>query len=188
MSASPAGRPMRADAARNRARVLEAAEAVFAENGTSASTEDVARRAGVGIATVFRHFPTKEALIEAVFAGLMRRFADEADALCAAEDPAEAFFSFLTRIVDVSATKNAYTEALTAAGVDVDDVLAEGRQELPRALGALLDRAQRAGAVRADIGVPELIVLIVGTSRAAERATPEIQSRVLEVVFDGLRR
>src|SRR4051812_5490623 len=91
---APGGRPPRADALRNRARVLTAAEAVFAARGTSASTEEVAREAGVGIGTVFRHFPTKEALLEAVYVARLRRLAEEADALVSADDAGEAFFTF----------------------------------------------------------------------------------------------
>ncbi|GIH91460.1 TetR/AcrR family transcriptional regulator [Planobispora siamensis] len=187
MTSPATGRPLRADALRNRARILQAAEAVFAEQGTSASTEDVARRAGVGIGTVFRHFPAKESLIEAVFTELMRRLADEADALVSAPDPGEALFALLARMVDMSAAKNAYADALAAAGVDMDEALAEGRRELPRVLGILLTRAQEAGAVRPDIGVPELVTLMVGMSRAAETAPPDVRSRTFQVVFDGLR-
>jgi AcrR family transcriptional regulator len=85
-SGPSAAKPLRADARRNQARVLETAEAVFAAKGTAASTEEIARQAGVGIGTVFRHFPTKEALLEAVFVGRLRRLADEVDALAAAKD------------------------------------------------------------------------------------------------------
>jgi AcrR family transcriptional regulator len=183
------GRPLRADALRNRARVLEAAEAVFAAHGTAASTEEVARRAGVGIGTVFRHFPTKEALLEAVFVTQLGRLATEADALMGAGDPGEAFFAFFTRVVGHAATKNAFTAALAEAGVDVRATTAETGRELRRALGALLDRAQDAGAVRPDIGLPEVLALLVGASRAAEHVGTdyEVRERTLAVVFDGLR-
>ncbi|MCP9976669.1 TetR/AcrR family transcriptional regulator [Actinomadura madurae] len=87
MTSPPSGRPLRADAQRNRAKVLAAAEEVFAVQGTSASTEEVARKAGVGIGTVFRHFPTKESLLEAVLVALLERLAAEAEDLCAARRP-----------------------------------------------------------------------------------------------------
>ncbi|MEV5751208.1 helix-turn-helix domain-containing protein [Actinoallomurus sp. NPDC052308] len=183
------GRPVRADALRNRARVLEAAEAVFAAHGTTASTEQVARRAGLGVGTVFRHFPTKEALLEAVFVARLGRLAAEADALMSAEDPGTAFFGFFARVVGHAATKNALAAALAEAGVDVRETTAGTGRELRRALGALLGRAQEAGTVRADVGLPEILTLLVGASQAAEHVggDAEVRARALAVVFDGLR-
>jgi AcrR family transcriptional regulator len=186
-------RPLRADARRNRTRVLAAAEAVFAAKGTDASTEEVARAAGVGIGTVFRHFPTKEALLQAVFVDRLRRLTDQAVQLSTADDPGAAFFGFFTEMVAHSATKNAYADALTAAGIDIRDALGTGRDELLAAMGTLLRKAQDAGAVRADIGVPELIALLIGAARSAEAATevsvvtPAASGRALEILFDGLR-
>lgn len=186
-----AAKPLRADARRNHARVLDAAEAVFAAKGTAASTEEIARQAGVGIGTVFRHFPTKDALLEAVLVGHLRRLAEEVDALAAAEDPSAALFSFFTRVVDQAATKLALVDALAAAGVEVIKHATSSPvgQELLAAVGTLLTRAQRAGTVRDDIGVAELIALLVGTSRAVEQASwdPNVQARILAVIVDGLR-
>jgi AcrR family transcriptional regulator len=188
---APGGdKPLRADARRNRARVLEAAETVFAAKGTGASTEEVAREAGVGIGTVFRHFPTKEALLEAVFAARLERLAEDARALAAAEDPGAALFNLFTRMVQESATKQALADALAAAGVDVrQQVATAGGQELLGALGVLLTRAQEAGAVRSDLRPADLIALLVGTSKAAEHTgwDPETHARTLRVVLDGLR-
>ncbi|MDN3351406.1 TetR/AcrR family transcriptional regulator [Actinomadura sp. DC4] len=185
----PGGRPPRADALRNRARVLEAAETVFDAHGTTASTEEVARAAGVGIGTVFRHFPTKEALLEAVYVTRLGKLAAEADALASAETPGEAFFAFFARVVGHAATKNAFSAALMEAGVDVRETTAETGRELRRALAALLDRAQEAGAVRRDVGLAEIMTLLVGASQAAERVggDPGVRDRALSVVFDGLR-
>jgi AcrR family transcriptional regulator len=182
-------RAPRADARRNRARVLEAADAVFAAKGTSASTEEVARAAGVGIGTVFRHFPTKEALLEAVLAGRLTRLAEEAGRLTASGDPGAAFFAFVTHVVEQSAAKNAFGDALAEAGVDVSQAVSGVGRELKAALDTLLTRAQRAGSVRDDVRVPELLALVAGVSRAAEHSgwDPEIQTRTLAIVFDGLR-
>jgi AcrR family transcriptional regulator len=184
-----AGRPLRADARRNRALVLETAEAVFAAKGISASTEEIARQAGVGIGTVFRHFPTKEALLEAIIVGRLRRLADEADSLSTADDPGPAFFAFFTRAVDQSATKIAFVDALAGAGVDVESAISQVGQDLHHAMDRLLTRAQQAGAVRDDVGVTELIALLAGTSRAAEHAgwDDDVTARTLAIVFDGLR-
>jgi AcrR family transcriptional regulator len=182
-------KPLRADARRNRARLLEVAEAVFAANGASASTEEVARAAGVGVGTVFRHFPTKEALLEAVLAGRLRRLAAEATSLADAYDPGQTFFAFFTRVVEQSATKNAYVDALATAGVDVAGAVAPAAQELHQALETLLTRAQQANAVRNDVRIPDLIALLVGATRAFEhlRADPDAQARTLAIMLDGIR-
>jgi len=179
----------RADARRNRARVLEAAESVFAAKGTSASTGEIARAAGVGIGTVFRHFPTKEALLEAIIIGRMQRLADEADAGASADDPGAAFFAFFQHMVEQAATKKTFSDALAVAGVDVQSVVAPVAKQLRRAIAALLTRAQEAGAVRPDIRVGEVIALFKGASHAAEFAGQDraLQARTLAVIFDGLR-
>jgi AcrR family transcriptional regulator len=182
------GRPLRADALRNRVKVLEAAEAVFDARGTTASTEEVARAAGVGIGTVFRHFPTKEALLEAVYVARLRNLAAEADGLATTEDRGEAFFAFFARVVGHAATKNAFSAALMEAGVDVRETTAETGRELKRALTVLLGRAQETGAVRRDVGLAEVMTLLVGAARAAEHGTdPGVHERALAVVLDGLR-
>jgi AcrR family transcriptional regulator len=186
------GRPPRADARRNRARVLAAAEEVFSENGPSASTEEVARRAGVAIGTVFRHFPTKEDLVQAVFAERVQRLIDEAEVLSAAEDQTAALFTFLTHLTELSVSKYAFADALAVAGVDVTAV---GRthphvvSQLHAAVGRLLNTAQQSGVVRPDVHVPEVVTLMIGVSRAAEHtgADPALRARVLAIIFDGLR-
>jgi AcrR family transcriptional regulator len=180
---------LRADARRNRARVLEAADEVFATKGVSASTEEVARHAGVGVGTVFRHFPTKETLLEAVLVERCRRLAEQARGLADAEQPGTAFFDFLTHIVNQSATKNTFTNALTNAGVNVENTLAEVGREVWSALNTLLTRAQQAGAAREDVHTDELIALIVGASRTAQYASqdPNLRARAVAVIFDGLR-
>jgi AcrR family transcriptional regulator len=184
-------KPLRADARRNRARVLEAAESVFATKGTGAPTEEVARAAGVGIGTVFRHFPTKEALLEAVLYARLRRFVDEAETVVAAKsaDPGRAFFTFLTSWIEMSSAKNAYFEALTAAGVSVPVGKSDVGARLVESLGVLLSRAQGAGAVREDLVVSELITVIIGVARAAEYAGPDahLRDRAVKILFDGLR-
>jgi AcrR family transcriptional regulator len=179
----------RADARRNRARVLEAAEEVFAAKGTSASTGEIARAAGVGVGTVFRHFPTKEALLEAILIGRMQRLADDAEAGADADDPGAAFFAFFERMVEQSATKKAFSDALAVAGVDVQSLVAPVARNLHKAIAVLLARAQKAGAVRSDVRVGEVIALFKGASHAAEYGGPDraLQARTLAVIFDGLR-
>lgn len=187
-------RPLRADARRNRARILGAADAVFAAKGPSASTEEIARRANVAIGTVFRHFPTKAALVEAVFIGRLEQLAEAAEGLAGADDAGTAFFDFFRRWAELSAVKHAFADALASEGVDVDAPAREGayprvRQRLLGAVETLLTSAQGAGAVRGDIGIAELNALLIGTARAAEHAgaAPDVHARVLAIVLDGLR-
>ncbi|WP_236655160.1 TetR/AcrR family transcriptional regulator [Streptacidiphilus carbonis] len=181
-------RPLRADARRNRERLLAVAEEVFAAKGTGASTEEIARQAGVGIGTVFRHFPTKEALLAAVFLGRFERLGEQARALSTAAEPGPAFFEFFTLVVDQAPAKNAFADAMEQAGVDVQGVTSGIAGELTAALEELLGRAQAVGAVRADLGVAELKALLVGASRAVEFAGDrEACARTLAVFVDGMR-
>jgi AcrR family transcriptional regulator len=181
-------RPLRADARRNRAALLAAAEEVFASRGVSASTEEVARAAGVGIGTLFRHFPTKEALLEAVFQARMGQLAEQAEALGDAGDPGAAFFDFFRAVVENSGRKTAVTDALIEAGVDVHSSVAAERGRLSQALGVLLTRAQQARAVRPDVTLHDLFSLLVGASRAVEHAADAAtRARLVTIMLDGLR-
>jgi AcrR family transcriptional regulator len=184
-----AGKPLRADARQNRERILRVAEAIFAAKGTSASTNEIAQKAKVGIGTIFRHFPTKETLIKAIVVSRLRRLTDEAYSLCAAADPGAAFFEFFTHAVDQAATTHAFANALADADVIVKKAMSQVEQDIQQAIETLLTRAQQAGAVRDDIRVGELISLMIGTSRAVEHAgwDRHVQARILAVVFDGLR-
>jgi AcrR family transcriptional regulator len=173
----------------NRDRVLAAAEEVFGRAGAGASTEDVARLAGVGIATVFRHFPTKVALLEAVFVAHVDRLVAHGATLLEAGDPGRAFRDFFAHVVADAATKLAIADALLQAGSEADGEVERATTALRRTVGALLERAQRAGAVRDDIELPELYTLLVGASRAAAvQPDPEVRDRALAILFDGLTR
>jgi AcrR family transcriptional regulator len=182
----PPGRQLRKDAARNRARVLDAAHECVASKGVTVSTEEIARCAGVGIGTVFRHFPTKEELLQAVFAERLSRFAAEADRLAGQEEPRTALFAVLRRAVDTYATKHAIGDALSAAGVDAGPLAAQAGGTLRRVLGGLLAQAQEAGTVRADVTVDDLLALLVGTLKAAEHRGGS-RERLLSVLLDGLK-
>jgi AcrR family transcriptional regulator len=184
-------RPQRADARSNRARILDAAEEVFGRGGASASTEDVARLAGVGIGTVFRHFPAKAELLDAVLARRFDRMRERAEALGVNEDPARALFEMFTAIVSDAPGKIALAEALDEVSGGADGAASQAERasaELRQAVGVLLGRAQEAGAVRADIELPELYALLIGMSRSAAVGglEPGVQDKVLGVVFDGL--
>jgi len=188
MSAPASGRAQRVDAQANRGRILDVAEEVFGNSGESASTEEVARLAGVGIGTVFRHFPTKAALLEAVLVREFDRLREHADALLDAADPGEAFLGLFGHLAARAPAKIAITEALLDAGGDFDGEAARASDGLRQAVGALLLRAQRAGSVRHDVELPEVYALLAGISRAAARAhlDEEAMARLLAVVFDGL--
>jgi AcrR family transcriptional regulator len=178
---------LRADARRNRAAILAAAEAVFAEQGTSAPTEEVAARAGVAIGTVFRHFPTKDVLLAAMMKELLARLAGEAAELISDGDPATALFTFFARVVEQAAARKTVADLLADQGIDLRaaDPVATLRQELE----TLLAGAIRAGAVRDDVGGAEVLALLAATSDAALRSgwDARLQRRVLAVVFAGLR-
>lgn len=178
------------DGQRNRARVLDAAESAFASSGTSASTEVIARAAGVGVGTVFRHFPTKNALLVAVFDRWVRRLVDRADVLAGQDrDAGDAFFAFCREFVDQTSTKNALNAALADAGVDASPELAEARSAFLAAVDRLLSRAQQAAAVRDDVNAAEALSIVYAASQAAERSGSGDASAALvaSVVLDGLR-
>ena len=160
-----------------------------AAGGDTASTEEVARQAGVGIATVFRHFPTKTALLRAVLIGRLNRLAAQANVLLDAADAGGAFFEFFGNVVADAAGKLAIANALIDAGGDNDPDVLDAAHQLHASVGALLERAQRAGAVRADAALPEVYALLVGTSRAAAYASldTDVRGKTLAIVFDGLR-
>lgn len=180
---------MRADAHRNRTRVLEAAEEVLAAEGLSASMRTIAERAGVGLGTIYRHFPTQEALYQAIIVERMQQLVDEADTLLAAPDAGAAFFTFFTRIVASAANKKALADALADAGIDPKAGMADVSRDMRSAIEALLGRAQRAGAVRKDLRMPELLALLAAASLAAERNQwdDDLRERALGVMFDGFR-
>jgi AcrR family transcriptional regulator len=186
------GRPLRADARRNRARVLEAAREVFAAEGLGVPLDEIARRAGVGAGTVYRHFPTKEALFEAVVTDHIEALTRVGRAALAgiAEggDPGEAFFHYLTVVVADAGSKMDLAGALVSAGADLQPVTLAAAGDLREVLGELLARAQSVGAVRADVDVADLHAL-VGGAVAAERAraADARPGRLTQIISDGLR-
>ena len=177
---------MRADARRNRAAILAAAETVFAESGPSASTEQVAASAGVAIGTVFRHFPTKDALLRALINDQLAHLAAEAAALISGGEPASALFTFFALVIDRAAAKKTVADLLSAQGTSVQ---AEGPVALREEIQALPIAGQQAGTVREDVGIAEVIALLAAASDAALRAgwDADLQGRTLSVIFAGLR-
>jgi AcrR family transcriptional regulator len=177
----------RADARRNRLQILEAAEISFAEHGIGVPIDDIARRAGVGVGTVYRHFPTKEALAGAVIITRMEHLATEAEDLEKSDDPGGAFFTFLARLADEGTAKRDLIEALTGAGVDFKAISGDVRPRLEESSGKLLVMAQKAGKVRPDVEMSEIFGLVMGACEVANKETKCSRSRMMSIVFDGLR-
>jgi AcrR family transcriptional regulator len=177
---------MRADAQRNRRRLLEAADEVFAEHGPQASTEEVARRAGVAIGTVFRHFPTKADLLRALMKRLLQQLTDDAGALAEHGDPKTALFEFFTRLVERTTANRTVVNLLAAEGIDVQITGALG--SLTSAVRELLQRGQQAGAIRAEIRADEVMALLISACQGALHGgwSPELRQRTLNIMFAGL--
>jgi AcrR family transcriptional regulator len=181
----PQQRAKRADALRNRAKLITAAREVFAENGTSASLEDIARRAEVGIGTLYRHFPSRHALLEAVYVDEFEAMASAAAAL-ADLPPWDALATWLRQFVGYAATKRALAEELLAY-IDSDaDVFRASREAINGAGEPLLARAQQAGVVRPDASFID-VARMVGGIAAIRAADPGQIDRILELALDGLR-
>src|SRR5215469_7455920 len=142
-SGTPAGRPQRADARRNRARILQVAFGAFAAEGLSVPVAEIARRAGVGTGTVSRHFPTKQALFEAILLDRTELLAGQAARLAAAADPGEAFFEFFALVIAEGAANLGMAQALAGAGFDLDATARRTGFDVMGALDELLARAQR---------------------------------------------
>lgn len=181
-------RPRRADARRNRERVLETAFAAFAEEGLSVPVHEIARRAGVGTGTVSRHFPTKEALFEAVFVSRVELLVGRARTLKATADAGDAFFHFFGAIVAEGAANRGLADALTGAGFDIKAATSGPGHDVMGALRELLARAQQARAVRHDIDTADVMALIAGClAREPEPGNSAARDRLLSVIREGLR-
>jgi AcrR family transcriptional regulator len=177
-------RPKRADARRNYDTLVATARAVFAEDGTSAPLEAVAERAGVGIGTLYRHFPTRQALLEAVYVDEVEAMAQAAEEL-AELPPWEALSRWLHQYVGFAATKRALNEALLEAAPD-SDVLLACRTAIAGAGTALVERAQREGVIRSDTSFMDIGRMVAGIAMVPT-ADPGQKERLLELALDGLR-
>ncbi|URM98754.1 TetR/AcrR family transcriptional regulator [Actinomadura madurae] len=186
----PAARRVRADARRNRERVLETAQRLFATEGLGVSLDEIARRAGVGPGTVHRHFPAKEALYLAVATDQLRQLIAEAEVLAATDDPA-ALFTLLSRMIANGAENVAVKSALAAAEFDLRTAAPDVAADLTRHVAGLLDRAHAAGAVRDDLTVDEVMALVAGAFAAIRHAGAETSrersGRIARLILDGLR-
>ena len=180
---TPCTRPMRADAKRNREQLLSAARAAFTERGAQASLEDIARRAGVGVGTLYRHFPTRQELIEAVYV-------EEVEALCAATPqgvPAwDAVVGWFDKFVDYVATKKALIDEMVATIGQDAPVFRLCHEAIFAAGEPLIARAKAEGVVRSDVEFVDVMRMVSGVCMI-RNSTPDDIRRVLRVALDGLR-
>jgi AcrR family transcriptional regulator len=181
-------KPLRSDARRNRERLLEAARAAFADEGLAVPLDEIARRAGVGPGTLYRHFPAKEALFEAVLQDRLQCLADEAGALRDAPDPGAALLGFVDRLIAEAALKRDLVDALASVGAELGAGLAETGAQIRGGMRDLLVRAQASGAIRDDIGVDDLMTIVASMmfalrGRSAHATDPH---RAVTVLRDGL--
>ena len=188
-SAPPAERPLRRDAERNRQRILDAARVVFADRGLSGSHDDIAREAGVGVGTVYRRFPDKEQLIDALFEARIQEIADVARAAVDHPDPWEALVGFLMRTQELQSQDRGLKELVLGGSRGAERAVAARSLIAPLA-GQILQRAKDAGAVRSDFELTDLpmIQLAIGTIAESSRdIAPDIWRRMMALVIDGLR-
>jgi AcrR family transcriptional regulator len=185
-----ATRPMRADAVKNRQRILDAAAEVFATKGVSVPIDLVAAQAGVGVGTLYRHFPNKEALFEAIVLTKVESLVVEAHHAATAEDPVSALFAFVRLFASEAALKHDLYDALGSAGIDIKSSCAGRIEDLERGIDTLLSRAVATGSVRDDIAAPEIVGMVIGMCDAADRLGGDAESvqRLVGVVCEGLRR
>ena len=178
----------RADAVRNRERVIEAAAEVFREKGEAAVVPEIAARAGVGKGTVYRCFPTKDHLVAAVASERVRWFEREARAAADAEDPWAAFATFMDRVADAHCADRGMVASMSQA-IELPE-LVEARADAHEALRVLIERAIAHGSMRADAQVADLKVLLSGIARslgAEQERDPAVWRRYAQLVVDAMR-
>ncbi|MFE7277133.1 TetR/AcrR family transcriptional regulator [Streptomyces sp. NPDC057623] len=185
--ASP--RAMRADARRNYERLLTEARSAFAERGTDASLEDVARRAGVGIGTLYRHFPNRDALLSAIFEDAVGDLLTRSHELLDAPEPCAALVTWLREMVTHAGEYRGLARSLMSVSYDRTSALARCSDPIREAGGALLARAQEAGRVRQDVAIADLLQLTHAIALAAEETPgdPGLADRLLMLTLRGLR-
>lgn len=175
---------LRADARRNREKLLTAAAAVFAEAGTDASLETIAKRAGVGIGTLYRHFPTREALVEAAYRNELDRLTGSADRLLAELAPDAALAEWMERFVTYAAAKRGMKSALNAIAASGSDPFVGARRRQLEAIGRLLDAGVAAGTIRADVDADDVLRAMSAVWQVDD---PEQARKLLRLLMDGLR-
>ena len=181
-------RAQRCDAVRNRDRLIEVASEAFAANGVETSLEEIARTAGVGIGTLYRHFPTRESLVDAVYRDQVVRLTTGAHELLGQLPPAEAMRRWMDLFGDWIATKNGMLDTLLAMIESGELTHAQTRTELLAAITTILDAGGAAGDLRSDVAAEDLAASLIGIFTVAPRPAQEAKaSRLLNLLMDGLR-
>jgi AcrR family transcriptional regulator len=181
-------RPLRADAQRNRDLLLASAVRLFSENGLDATLDAIAKDAGVGIGTLYRHFPTREALIEAAYRNELAVVCDAAPDLLASLPPEEATRAWMDRFIDYMTTKFGMAEALRAVIASGGNPYAHSRGRLVSSIEALLEATAAVGAIRTDVEADDVLVSLSGVALAAGAPSQRDQAgRLLDLLMDGLR-
>jgi AcrR family transcriptional regulator len=188
LRADAAERPLRADARRNREQLLATAVAAFSGAGPDATLESIARTAGVGIGTLYRHFPSREALIDAAYRSELARLCDSVPDLLAGMPPDQAMRSWMNSFVDYMTTKRGMGDALRAVIASGGNPFSESRGRLLAAITALLQAGADAGLLRPDVSPDDVLVGISGVSVLAAEPDQRVQAgRLLDLIMDGLR-
>jgi AcrR family transcriptional regulator len=181
-------RKPRADGRRNRERLMETAKAAFADLGADVSLDEIARRAGVGIGTLYRHFPTRDAIVEAVYRREVEQLAGSATRLLASLSPGEALHEWMRLFVDYIATKKVIASALASIVGGASELYAFSGAQITGAMRLLVDRACAIGDIRADIDPNDLLRALVGfTYGAASPGWRASALRLIDILMDGLR-
>lgn len=182
-------RKPRADAQRNRERLIEAAKAAFRDIGPDVSLDEIARRAGLGIGTLYRHFPTRDAIVVAVYRREVGRLADSAPRLLASAPPGEALRQWMRLFVDYVATKRVMAAALSAIVGGAGELYAASGAQITGAMTLLVERAAAAGDIRPDVDPDDLLRALVGfTFGNSSPAWQASALRLIDLLMDGLRR
>jgi AcrR family transcriptional regulator len=183
-----APKPLRADAQRNRDRLVEVAVRAFSHGGADVTLESIAKEAGVGIGTLYRHFPTREALIEAAYRNELAKLCDSAPELLHTKPADEALRAWLDRFVDYMATKHGMGDALKAVIASGGNPFAQSRAKLTEAMTVLLTAAVDAGQVRADVNPWDAMLSASGCCMVfAQTGDRDAANRILDLLMDGLR-
>jgi AcrR family transcriptional regulator len=187
--AAPQARKPRADAERNRQRLLDAAKASFAKSGAATSLEEVARTAGVGIGTLYRHFPTRDALVEAVYRDALDRLSADADRLMKDETPIEALRQWLLLFIDYISTKKLMMDLLATLGGDAAALKASTKSRLDAAIVGLVDRAKANGDIQKDVVPIDLLFAIGGLAYVNPATDWESRARkMVDILIAGVKR
>jgi AcrR family transcriptional regulator len=181
-------RKPRADGQRNRERLIEAAKAAFAEVGADVSLDEIARRAGVGIGTLYRHFPTRDAIVAAVYRREVQQLAGSAARLLGAMSPGEALHQWMRLFVDYIATKKVIAQALSSIVGGTTDLYAASGVQITDAMTLLVTRAAAAGDIRADIDPGDLLRALAGFTYGASGPGWQASAlRLIDILMDGLK-